>query len=180
MACCCGQVFTCGSCSQIPSSIAVTITSSGGNPLSDVGCVYGETSFVVSRPNGWYFPSSCLTCTGDGTLNGFWTTGQTLTTLIAERNANCNPFQPPYYISQGIVYCAGNTLGLEWYCGAFLVSTPCGPAYRNPLPGSFSTLSEPLRFSQVGSVRCTPFLATLRTTYNGVTYTATLSQVVFP
>lgn len=180
MPCCCGQVFTCGSCANIPSDIAVTITSSGGNPLADVGCTFGVTSFVVSRPNGWYFPSPCLTCTGNGTLNNYWTTGSSVTTLIAEPNANCTPFQPPYYIAQGIVYCFSNTLILEWYCGTVLVSTPCGPAYRNPLPSSFGPQSSPLRFTSATINSCSPFAATLTGAYNGITYTASLAEVAFP
>lgn len=181
MACCCGSpVFTCSTCSQIPSSIAVTITSSGGNPMSDVACVFGETTFVVSRPNGWFFPSACNTCSSDGTLNNYWTTGQSLTTLIAERNAQCSPFLPPYYISQGILYCFSNVLQLEWYCGSFLVNTPCGQAYRNPLPGSFGTQSNPLRLVQSAITSCSPFSATLTASYNGKTFTASLSQVAFP
>jgi len=180
MACCCvSPVFTCGSCAKIPSNIAVTITSSGGNPLTDVGCVYGETSFVVSRPNGWYYQYTCNTCTGDGTQYNYWTTGQSPKTLIAENNGQCSP-QTPYYISQGILYCVLNSLRLEWFCGAYLVNTSCGQAYRMPLPSSFLTNSNPLVFTNTTINSCSPFSATSTTSYNGKTYTATFSEVNFP
>jgi|694.fasta_scaffold142769_4 hypothetical protein len=185
---CCAPTFTCGACTAIPSSLTATISSAGGY-ISDMGCVFGSSTLLLSRPNFFQkaAPSGCWNSqTGafcdESIRTDLWTSGVDTSVggILYKSFGQCIDglgarVNPQMFVGCGVV--AG--LFIRFSCGRNpSQQTGCPTAYDqigSNFGGSFDTLQINLTITS-----CSPFLATGSRVTNGVTLTASVSGNPLP
>jgi hypothetical protein len=181
-------LYGCGGCNSIPAELTATITSSGGDYLNDVGCVVGNASLTLSRPNVIQAaaPSGCWNSSiGAGCdvaeKSDYWTSGIGPGGLMFRVIGQCVQQTGARIMSQMYATCSGSQIVFGFSCGKTRATAAgCPDAYDcigNRFP--FTTVFD---YVQLGLTltSCSPFLATGTRAVNGVTLTVTLTANPLP
>jgi hypothetical protein len=183
MACCCGDpIQTCSGCVSMPERLAVSITSSAGDALAAVGATFGQTSYTLAYTEGFYWPAPCrgasqVCGSGAGALleSARWDGGSDARITLGGQSSYCAPTNP-HQLNQAVLVCSRNNLTFFWSVGN--PGTSIVPGCESSVY-AMPTGIDSLRFN-IRSFTCTPFSAVLRGLFNGVTFTATITEYVNP
>jgi len=184
-------LYGCGGCNSIPASLTATITSSGGNYLADMGCVAGDSTLSLVRPNTIQLPapSGCWNSTPGNSVfcdasvrSNYWSSGTSSGSLMFRTIGQCIAGgEGARVMSQMYLICSGSQLAFGFSCGRNrTTSAGCPDAFDfigNPVP--FSTVFDQVQIG-IAITSCSPFVATGTATVRGFTLTVAITGNPLP
>lgn len=184
-------LYGCGSCTSIPQTLTATISvSGGGDYLSAMGCVAGNSSLVLSRPNALLEPappgcwnSSTANC-NTSMRSEYWTSGVGSGGLMFRVVGQCTAgggVVGARIMPQMTAVCATGRIQFVFSCGRFPRTQPGCPDAYDYIGDNISSSD---RYNEVqfllNTTSCSPFVATATGIVNGVSLSVSLTGNPLP